>query len=200
MYLSKLILCRNARINFLNSEAVQLNTILDSLTSAIHHNQRCITVSKCESDAQILYANKEQLSIKVNIKDLTVTEQGRILCEPVAVTNISSLHQQEVHILGKDKIILQDGSRMDISEISTPQANKKFQTIKDQWLLAGQDFGIIQSAIDRVTCLANLSVILSTVGNKGGRQNEKSFHCNQLESISLPQGKTKEIFLEFMRF
>ena len=89
---------------------------------------------------------------------------------------------------------------MDISEISTPQANKKFQTIKDQWLLAGQDFGIIQSAIDRVTCLANLSVILSTFGNNGGRQNEKSFHCNQLESISLPQGKTKEIFLEFMRF
>ena len=196
MYLSKLILCRNSKINFLNSETSELNKILDSLTLAIHHTQRCTSVSKCESDAQILYANKDQLSIKVNIRDLVIAEQGRILCEPVSITNISSWHQQEVNILGEEKIILQDGSRLDISALSSPQANKKTQKIQNEWLLAGEDFSVIQSAIDKVTCLANLSVILSTFDNKRGRQNEKSFNCNELESIHLPQGKALK-FLEF---
>ena len=196
MYLSKLILCRNSKINFLNSETSELNNILDSLTLAIHHTQRCTSVSKCESDAQILYANKDQLSIKVHIRDLAIGEQGRILCEPVSVTSISSWHQQEVNILGEDKVILQDGSRLEISALSSPQANKKTQKIQNEWLLASGQFSVIQSAIDRVTCLANLSVILSSFDNKRGTQNEKTFQCMELESIHLPQGKALK-FLEF---
>ena len=196
MYLSKLILCRNSKINFLNSETSELNKILDTLTLAIHHTQRCTSVSRCESDPQILYAKEDQLSIKVHIRDLAIGQQGRILCEPISVSSISSWHQQEVSILGEDRVILQDGSRLEISALSSPQANKKTQKIQNEWLLASGQFSVIQSAIDRVTCLANISVILSSFDNKRGTQNEKTFQCMELESIHLPQGKALK-FLEF---
>ena len=188
-------MCRNARINFLNSEAVELNSILDSLTLAIHHTQRCTSVSRCESDPQILYAKEDQLSIKVHIRDLAIGEQGRILCEPVSVTSISSWHQQEVSILSEDRVILQDGSRLEISALSSPQANKITQKIQNEWLLASGQFSVIQSAIDRVTCLSNISVILSSFDNKKGT-NEKTFQCLELENIHLPEGKAIK-FLEF---
>ena len=178
---------RNAKIDFLSSEVGQVIEILDQLSEAIHRNRKCSTVSTCESNSQILVVSRHVLSIRFNLENLSMVQKGRILCSPVNTQNISYLHNQEITILGQDKIILEDGRRLKLDILSTPQANSKLQKIQKNWLLAGEEFPVLQSAINEITCLSNLSVSLSTMAGSEEKMSTKSFQCHTLEAIILPK-------------
>ena len=191
LILSMATLHRKAKIDFLDSEVGQVTEILDQLSSAILRNRRCSTVSTCESDSQILVVSKHVLSIRFNVENLSMVQKGRILCSPISSQNISYLHMQEVTILGQNEIILENGSRLNIDEISTPKANLHIQKIQKNWLLAGQQFPVLQSAINEITCMDNLTVILSTLAGPEDRIGTKTFQCHNLEAISLPERNWK---------
>ena len=191
LILSMATLHRKAKIDFLDSEVEQVTEILDQLAQAILRNRKCSSVSTCESDSQILVVSKHVLSIRFNVENLSMVQKGRILCSPINIQNISYLHMQEVTILGENKIILEDGTRLNINEISTPQANLHVQKIQKNWLLAGQQFPVLQSAISEITCMDNLTVILSTLAGSEDRIGTKTFHCHSLEAISLPERNWK---------